>query len=233
MLEVVLEQRRHLRRPLLVVLAGLVAASVAHAQPGNLVLAPDFDSASDLTNNWSNLGTDKTWSPLDFEDSASSGSVSVNNTASSAGTGTLIHSTCFPVLEGDRIAYAAWQFTPSPPQGEGFARIALQWRASCPSGAFVGGDVNTISEAIGEWTYFSSEAIAPVGAGGARLSPSSVKITAGGSYQVYFDHVFAPEPSAAASACAVALCLASAATARRVRRVNAPDAARVASRPAR
>jgi hypothetical protein len=215
----------------LTLIAGLLAAGAAHAQ--NLVAAPDFDTANEFTSNWGNLGADKTWSPLDFESNAFSGSVSINNTASIAGTGTLVNSTCFPVLEGDRIAYSAWQFTPSPPQAEGFARIVLQWRASCPAGAFVGGDVNTTSEAVGEWTYFSNDAIAPVGAGGARLALNSVKITAGGSYQVYFDHVYAPEPRAVASACAVALCLASAATARRVRPANARDVARVALRPAR
>jgi hypothetical protein len=213
------------------VIAVLLAAGTAGAQ--NLVPAPDFDTANEFTTNWGNLGADKTWSSLDFEDSPFSGSASVDNTTPSAGTGTLINSTCFPVLEGDRIAYSAWQFTPSPPQGDGFARITLQWRASCPSGAFVGGDVSTISAAVGDWTYFSSEAIAPVGAGGARLSLSSVKTSAGGSYKVYFDHVYAPEPSALASTCAAALCLASAATARRVRRANARDGARVALRPAR
>lgn len=205
-----LERRRHFRSQLFALLAGLVAAGVAHAQPGNLVPGPDFDSASDLTDHWSNLGADKGWSSLDFEEDPASGSVSINNTDSSAGTGTVVHSTCFPVLEGEPIAYSAWQFTPSPPQGDGFARITLQWRASCPSGAFVDGGVNTISEAVGGWTYFSSEAIAPIGAGGARMTLVAVKTTAGGSYPVYFDHVFAPEPSGVASACAVAVCLASA-----------------------
>ena len=99
MLDVSLGRRLRLRRPWLALLAALVAAGVAHAQPGNLVSGPDFDSASDLTNNWGNLGSGKAWSSLDFEASATSGSVSINNTAPSAGTGSAVFTPCFPVDE--------------------------------------------------------------------------------------------------------------------------------------
>ncbi len=186
-------------------IGALLAAGAAHAQ--NLVPGPDFDSASDFTNNWGNLGAGKTWSVLDFEGNPFSGSVSIDNTDPGS-TGIAVFTPCFPVVEGDTYAFSAWQFTPSPPQGDGLARLLLQWRQSCPAGPFLGGDVIVDSEAIGDWTFLSKEAVAPAGAGGARLWLLSVKITAGGGYQIYFDHAYVPEPSAAAAACAAAACLA-------------------------
>jgi hypothetical protein len=181
-----------------------LCASAAHAQ--NLLPYPHFDAASDLTDGWSNLSAAESWTSLDVNDDPGSGSVAIENTSTTAGAGIGIFSVCVDVVLGQTYAFSAWQFTPSPPQAPGSARLLMQWRQSCPSGAFTGGDVIVDSPAEGAWAQVAGEAQAPLGAGGARLWVSVVKTTTTAKRTAFFDEAFVPEPGTApASIAAVAV----------------------------
>jgi hypothetical protein len=70
----------------------------------------------------------------------------------------------------------------------------LQWRESCPSGAFTGGFESASSAATLAWSEIAGIGSAPLGANGARLWLIAVRTPAAGTFSVYFDQAFVPEP---------------------------------------
>src|SRR5262249_23717011 len=155
-------------------------------------------SPVELTGGWTNLSSSESWTSLDVNADPSSGSVRIDNTAPDAGTIVPMFSVCMNVVPGETYAFSAWQFTPSPPLAAGSARLYLQWRESCPDGAFMGASpVPADSAAEGVWTLVSGEAQAPVGATGAHLWLSVVKTPGASERSTYFDDLFVPEPGAA------------------------------------
>jgi hypothetical protein len=69
----------------------------------NLIPFPSFDSSSDLTNGWGNLGPGKVWSSNDVDNSPTSGSLLIINDRV-AGVGVLVFSPCVAVTEGRSTA---------------------------------------------------------------------------------------------------------------------------------
>lgn len=198
---------RGLRRLLLA--AGLLALGTAtHAEAANLIAAPSFNTEFEFLGYWENLVAGDVWTTLDFEDDPFSGSMAINNEIAGAGIGAAVTSPCLPVTPGAIYRFSAWQFTPSPQLVDGFAQIFLQWRDACPSGALGGISTAASSDATLAWTFFSGEALAPVGANGASLWLIAVKTLAGGTFSVYFDEAFVPEPEESASVFAAAASLA-------------------------
>lgn len=197
---------RGLRRILLA--AALLALGTAtRAEAGNLIPAPSFDTEGEFLANWENLSAG-TWTDLDFEDNLLSGSVIVSNDVPGADVGIPIISLCLPVTPGTTYQFSAWQYQPSPRAVAGYAQLILQWRESCPSGALMGSTAVN-SDEFGAWTFVSgSPAEAPVGAHGARLWLNAVRTPASGTFSVYFDEVFVPEPHQRASAFVAAASLA-------------------------
>jgi hypothetical protein len=125
-----------------------------------------------------------------------------------AESGIPIISPCLPVTPGTTYQFSAWQYQPSPRPVTGYAQLILQWRESCPSGVLVG-SAEVSSHGFGAWTFVSGlPAQAPVGAYGARLWLTAVKTPASGTFSVYFDEAFVPEPDEGASAFAAAASLA-------------------------
>ena len=185
----------------------LALATAAHAQAGNLVPAPSFDTELEFLANWENLSAGDVWTSLDFEDNPSSGSVRINDDIPGADTGMAVISPCLPVTPGTIYQFSAWQFTPSPQPVVGYAALFLEWRDSCPSGALVGFPTVT-SDVTLAWTFFSAVAPAPVSAHGARLWLSAVRTPASGTFSVYFDQAFVPEPGREAAAVTAAASLA-------------------------
>lgn len=184
-----------------------LATTPATATAANLLSGTSFDSPADLTTYWGNLGPHATWSALDVDGLSSSGSVLLSNT-NSPGSAILIFSACVPIDPGKSYRFAAWHLTPGPQLATGFARVAVQWRESCPLGAFTGSDASSgASQTIGAWTELEGLAQAPLTAGGARLYVEEAKLTglATDPFDVYFDEVFLPEPTGGATAAVVAL----------------------------
>ena len=188
--------------------AGLLALGTAtHAEAGNLIAAPSFDTNAEYLANWENLPAG-TWTDLDFEENPLSGSVAINNDILDAGTGLPVITPCLTVTPGATYRFSAWQFTPSPQLAAGYARLSLQWRDSCPSGALGDNSTAASSDVTLAWTFFSGEATAPAGANGAHLWLTAVKTPASGTFSVYFDEAFVPEPDQSASVLAAAASLA-------------------------
>ena len=197
---------RGLRRILLAT-ALLALATAAHAGSGNLIPAPSFNTEAEFLANWDNLPAGS-WTDLDFEDNLLSGSVAINNDLLDAGTGIPVITPCLTVTPGATYRFSAWQFTPSPQLAAGYARLSLQWRDSCPSGALGDSSTAASSDVTLAWTFFSGEATAPPGAHGARLWLTAVKTPASGTFSDYYDEAFVPEPEEGASAFAAAASLA-------------------------
>ena len=106
---------------------------------------------------------------------------------------------CVAVTEGQAYDFGAWYFMQIFQPGSGSARVALQWRESC-GGAFIGGDAEVASTTEGVWTQIAGRAVAPAGAGSARIQLVNTKSTGaqGEEREVHFDAVFLPEPGGAA-----------------------------------
>lgn len=193
--------------------AALVAivflAVSARALAANLLPGSGFDAPDDLTMHWGNLGPGKVWSSEDRLGSDSSGSLLMIN-GEDPGTGILLFSSCVPVVAGNAYDFGGWSYIPFLQPADGFAQVRIQWRETCPAGAFTGSEVAATSTTIGEWTLVEGEAEAPVGAGGARLALSNGKTSGaeGIGFEVYFDDVFLPEPGGAGSATGAFLALA-------------------------
>ncbi len=197
---------RGLRRFLLTA-ALLALATAAHAGAGNLIPAPSFNTEVEFLANWENT-VFGAWTDLDFEDKLSSGSVIVSNDTPGADVGIPILTPCLPVTPGTSYAFSSWQYQPSPRPVAGYAQLILQWRESCPLGAVMGSS-SVNSYEFGAWTFVSGlPAEAPVGAYGARLWLNAVRTPASGTFSVYFDEAFVPEPHQRASAFVAAASLA-------------------------
>jgi hypothetical protein len=173
----------------------------------NLIPFPSFDSSSDLTNGWGNLGAGEVWSSIDVDSSPTSGSLLIINDLG-AGAGVLVFSPCIAVSEGQLYRYGAWYFMQVFQPGSGFGQVALQWYDSC-GGSFLGGDVAVTSTVEGDWTQLDADVVAPAGAGGVRLQLINGKSTGnqGEQREIYFDEVFLPEPGAAAAGLSVIFAL--------------------------
>ena len=188
-------------------LLAAVASRPTEAQ--NLIPGASFDTSGDFTANWFNLSPSTTWSSEDLDASPTSGSARISNELAPA-TGVLVQSTCASVVPGATYAFSGWQFTPDLQIAEGVASISAQFRANCPAGAFVGGDVTEQSSAIGSWTLIEGEFAAPASAAGVRLLLVGIK-TAGlptDPFVVHFDEVFLPEPRALRSGVAALVAVA-------------------------
>ena len=197
---------RGLRR-LLLAAALLALGTATRAEAGNLIPAPSFDTAVEFLANWENL-FDGAWTDFDFEENPFSGSVIVNNDVPGADVGIPVISPCVPVTPGTAYQFSAWQYQPSPRPVAGYAQLLLQWRESCPSGALLGSSgVNSYE--FGAWTFVERPpTVAPVGAHGARLWLTAVRTPVSGTFSVYFDEAFVPEPDQSASVLAAAASLA-------------------------
>jgi hypothetical protein len=134
--------------------------------------------------------------------------VIVSNDTPGADVGIPIISPCLPVTPGTSYQFSAWQYQPSPRPVAGYAQLILQWRESCPSGALTG-SASVNSYEFGAWTFVAGlPTEAPVGAYGASLWLTAVRTPASGTFSVYFDEAFVPEPDGSASTFAAAASLA-------------------------
>jgi hypothetical protein len=181
-------------------LAGLLFLAASNpAIASNLIPGSGFDAPGELTMHWSNLGADKVWSSDDRLGSGQSGSLLMINDEDPL-TGILVFSSCVPVVPGEIYSFGAWHFVQFLQPAEGYAQVEVQWRESCPAGAFLPPVPTASSSAIGSWTLIEDQAEAPTGANGARLVLVDTKTAgaAGLDLAIYFDDAFLPEPSGVA-----------------------------------
>ena len=171
----------------------VVCPTLTNAQ--NLIPFPDFDTSSDLTNGWGNLGVGKVWSSVDVDASPSSGSLLMIHDLAPL-TGILVRSACVAVTGGEAYAFGAWHFTQIFQPGSGVAQVQVQWYDSC-GGTFLGQTVFENSAVEGVWTQIEGQATAPLGAAIARLLLLNSKSTGvvGEEREIFFDAAFLPEPN--------------------------------------
>ena len=177
------------------------------ASAQNLIPFASFDTSLDLQLGWGNLSEGKVWSSVDIDNSSSSGSLLMIHDQR-AGSGILVWSSCVAVDEGQAYEFGGWHFTQFLQPGTGFARVTVQWYDSC-GGSFLDEESET-SSVVGLWTEIAGRAVAPDGAGGARLQLVNGKTTGneGEERRIHFDEVFLPEPGQATAGLAVMVALA-------------------------
>ena len=204
-------------------LALLLVALDARAQ--NLIPNPSFSDLF-MLDGWSeDTPADSSWSSIDADEVANSGSVRIQNSFESNGHG--VTSACMPVEAGELYRVAAstlWFDAESTTDGGVQARLGFYQTAGCTTALTFGG-TGRVTTAPDDWRSIQASKLAPAGAQSALVDLWAWNVGGGGTFVAYFDEVelvSLPEPNAAlAAACAVAMLAAIGADARaRSRRVT-------------
>lgn len=181
----------------------LVALMLALPASGqNWIAAGSFDTPEDLAV-WQNAET-ATWSPLDFTQSANSGSAQISNDLDSGGAFAIW--AFVPANPGEVFTFRVRAWIPPGQVGTGRAQLrVLWWDASSAVGGFcpwaqtvVGSDEGEVTTAIGSWELLEATVVAPAGTTCAQMRLRNHKSDAA-LFVVHFDEaeVFLPEPMAA------------------------------------
>lgn len=196
-------------------LALLLVAPDAHAQ--NLIPNPSFSDLF-MLDGWSeDVSTDSSWSSIDADEVANSGSVRIENSFESNGHG--VTSACMPVEAGDRYRVAArtlWLDAESSTDGGVQARLGFYQTGSCTTALTFGG-TGRVYTAPDDWQSIQGSKVAPAGAQSAQVDLWAWNVAGGGTFVAYFDEVelvSLPEPDGALAAACAAATLAACARAR-------------------
>jgi hypothetical protein len=188
------------------VVAVVAAAPAARAQ--NLLPNGSFPELF-MLEGWPQLES-ATWSAIDADEVANSGSLRVANAADVSAKGA--NSDCFPA-EGDTLyriaASVLWLDAESSADGDVQVRLSFYASSNCTGGVFAKGGLQTV--AADSWQRVQALVVSPPGTLSGQASLWNWRDGSSGTFVSYFDDaevVSLPEPAGSALAMGVLAALA-------------------------
>jgi len=179
----------------------------------NLLLSPGFDDPASLDDWPTNVFGSVTWSALDVDDAADSGSALIGVDAPNAGNTRTIVSSCFPASPGDELDLGTWAYIPTQ-SVPGRVTPILIWFATddCTGSSVSSVNAGGNDPPLDRWFHSAITTTVPEGAASQKLFLGGAKSEAAAEdFELYVDSpvlAFVPEPGAGLAAGAMAAALA-------------------------